>query len=82
MLKRIGMLLLGFLFVGMLVACDKDESTKKEVVKPVKTMVIKPSSGTITRHFPGKVLASKEAILSFLVSAQLIQMPVLEGQDV
>ena len=65
-----------------LFACDKDKKAKQKIVKPVKTMVISQAKDKAIRNFPGKVLPFKEATLSFLVSGQVIKLPVLEGDQV
>ncbi len=81
MLKRV--LILSLLFLLFVIAgCDDKSETPKKLVRPVKTMVIKAPKTSITRTFPGKVIASKEAILSFQVPGRLVGLLVLEGDKV
>lgn len=62
-----------------IIGCQDQPEQKKQVVKPVKTMVIKNPTAVTERNFPGKVLASQEAVLSFQVAGQIIELPILEG---
>jgi len=82
MLKR---LILLFSFIGIVIVlwgCSDNGEPAKKLVRPVKVMTIKKSETQIERIFPGKVLASKEAELSFLVPGKLIELLYLEGQSV
>ena len=70
------------LFSTGLLSCHDDKKTKKEIVKPTKTMLIQPAKDKAIRSFPGKILPFKEATLSFLVPGQVVKLPVLEGDTV
>ncbi len=64
-------------------ACGKkEEPVKKEVVRPVKTMVIKAGIGPGIHKFAGVVRGSRRSELSFKVSGPLVELPVDEGQEV
>lgn len=66
--------------VGLsLVSCGKDKKPEKVIVRPVNTIVVGEPQKYILRNFPGKVIASKKANLSFNIRGQLIKLPVLEG---
>ncbi len=63
--------------------CGKEEvKEKKEIVRPVKLMTVKDSSGVLKYGFPGTVRAVRRAVLSFKVSGPLVSLPVEEGQAV
>jgi len=64
-------------------ACGKkEEPVKEEVVRPVKTMVIKSGLGPGVHKFAGVVRGSRRSELSFKVSGPLVELPVEEGQQV
>jgi len=65
----------------LLVACGGPEE-KKEIIKPVKTITIGKMEQGISRNYPGVVLAVNEADLAFQVSGEILEFPVLQGQDV
>jgi membrane fusion protein, multidrug efflux system len=73
-------LLVLLLPIGM--GCTPKEVVRREVVRPVKTMVLSPGEGTRTRSFPGRVDASRRVELAFQVSGLLTELPVKEGQRV
>ncbi len=66
----------------VLFACQDDNEKVKEIVRPVRTMVVKAPTKYIMRKFPGKVLATTEAELSFQVPGKLIDLPIREGTPV
>lgn len=70
------------LLIVNITGCKDKEKKKPPVVKPVKTMVINVRTATTERTFPGTVIASQEAVLSFQVPGQLLQLPILEGDAV
>jgi len=64
-------------------ACSKkEEPVKAEVVRPVKTMVIKAGIGPGVQKFAGVVRGSRRSELSFKVAGPLVELPVEEGQQV
>ena len=74
-------------FIGLLlaiVACEKkeEETSTREVVRPVKMMAVTSTREAFKRSFPGKVRASKRVELAFQVSGPLIELPIEEGQNV
>ena len=71
------------LLMLVVAGCGKEEvQEKKEIVRPVKLMTVKDSSGVLTQGFPGTVRAARRAELSFKVSGPLVALPVDEGQQV
>ena len=68
--------------IYLAVGCSSQESTRPEVVRPVKTMVVAAGDRPHVRVFPGRVEASTRAELAFQVSGLLVRLPVKEGQNV
>jgi multidrug efflux system membrane fusion protein len=68
----------------ILAACGKEESSAelKDVVRPVKVVVLKGTAGAKQRQFPGKVQAGERVDLSFRVSGTLKELSIKEGQKV
>jgi RND family efflux transporter MFP subunit len=62
--------------------CSSTNSTPGEEVRPVKTMVVTDGGEPHTRSFPGRIEASKKAVLAFQVSGLIVELPVREGQKV
>lgn len=77
-----GRLLLGALFTFGLSACSEPKKPELAIVKTVKAYNVGGASNSQKRAFPGKVVASKTAELSFQVSGNLVKLPVLEGDTV
>jgi len=52
-----------------LISCEQTEQQApvKEVVRPVKTMLLKSPEAGDSRPYPGKVHASQKAVLTFKV---------------
>jgi RND family efflux transporter MFP subunit len=63
--------------------CSQDvEPLEKQLIRPVKLHVIEDPSQTLFRSFPGTVVASKAANLSFRMSGQLTEVNEIEGLEV
>ena len=66
---------------GLLVGgCGKKEPEVKEIVRPVKMMIIGAGAGSGTREYPGQVRAAEEIQLSFEVPGRIIELHAREGQ--
>lgn len=76
-----GVLIASALF-HLAAGCSPPASTRSDVVRPVKTMVVAEGEEPHVRSFPGKVEASKKVELAFLVPGLLVKFPVKEGQKV
>ncbi len=86
-LKNIQFIFYTFLFLGftlLLNACnsDKEPEVKAAVVRPVKTIIAKPSNGSIKKTYPAVVLATQQVDLSFRVSGKLQELPIRNGLKV
>lgn len=80
-LKIISKIFLMLFFVMALMSCEKKQE-QKEIIRPVKTMVVGDKVDTAIRNFPGKVKANKEAKLSFEIPGSLVELPIQEGDKV
>ncbi|MBV8678620.1 MAG: efflux RND transporter periplasmic adaptor subunit [Planctomycetaceae bacterium] len=81
--KSLGRAVLFAVSIILLAAgCSPHESTRPDVVRPVKTMVVAAGEEPHMRSFPGKVEASKKVELAFRVPGLLVKLPVREGQSI
>jgi len=62
--------------------CRGKPAPAKEVIRPVKTMVLDAAHSTVPRNYPATVNASEKAVMAFKVSGPLLEFPVTEGQQV
>ena len=62
-------------------ASEKPEE-KAEVSKAVKSVKLGDANSSSMISFPGKVIAGKEAVITFKVAGKLNEFPVKEGQEV
>jgi len=75
--------LLCVMMTMLLVSCGgKEDDTAELRIRPVKSVVVKASDSLVERQFPGKVLPTQHATLSFEVPGRLIELLVLEGDQV
>lgn len=66
-----------------LASCSAEQTEQKvEKAKAVKTITIDDGSNAIRSSLPGKVIAGKEANITFKVSGKLENLPVKEGMQV
>jgi RND family efflux transporter MFP subunit len=79
-LRLAGLLPLSITLVAF--GCSPPASTRSDVVRPVKTMVVSAGDETHSRSFPGKVEASKKVELSFQVPGLLEKFRLKEGDSV
>ena len=75
------------LFIGLLavvMACQKkeEETSAREVVRPIKMITVTSGREAFKRSFPGRVRAAKRVELSFQVSGRLVELHAEEGQEV
>jgi RND family efflux transporter MFP subunit len=63
-------------------SCNEESEKTKEIIRPVKVLLIGNSESTSLRVFPGVTLASNETTLAFQVPGQIIKFPVLEGDRI
>src|SRR5260370_25290189 len=75
-------LLVALSIICLITACSRQNQTRSEAARPVKTMVVASGNQPLVRTFPGKVEASKSVQLAFQVPGLLVKLPVKEGQKV
>jgi len=67
----------------LITACDEKQKEQTDApLRPVRTIVASASDGITGRDFPGVVSAEKKAVVSFLVSGELKELVVKEGDEV
>ncbi|MEM7211639.1 MAG: efflux RND transporter periplasmic adaptor subunit [Pseudomonadota bacterium] len=66
----------------LLAACDGAAPTHEEMVRPVRAMQIEAGDALTERRFPGRAQATQEINLAFEVPGQLIERPVVVGDEV
>lgn len=66
----------------LLIGCTEPPPQKKEVIQLVKVFHVPGAEDVAQRSFPGIVEASEKVDLSFLVSGQIVEFPVKEGEQV
>ena len=70
-------------FVGFcLIGCSEKPQEVKQVIRPVKTMVVGGASSDFQRTFTASVRASDRVELAFQVPGKLMELPVKKGQTV
>lgn len=65
-----------------LIGCRERPQEAKQVIRPVKTMVVAGASSKFGRTFTASVRASDRVELAFQVPGKLIELPVKKGQNV
>jgi RND family efflux transporter MFP subunit len=78
-MKKYALMLL-VLAVASCAAEEKQET--QEVAKAVKSIKLGDANSELKLTFPGKVIAGKEADITFKVSGKLNKLPVKEGQKI
>lgn len=68
-----------FLALG---ACKEKNDGDKEVVRPIRAMMVSATPTLPRRNFPGRAKASQEATLAFEVAGRLTTLPVKVGSVV
>ncbi|MDF1655192.1 MAG: efflux RND transporter periplasmic adaptor subunit [Coxiellaceae bacterium] len=81
-MKTVFKIILSACLISTIVACSNDDDNKPKTIRPVKSIVLGDSQSTLERHFPGKVLASKRAELSFEVPGKLVKLPIKKGEKI
>lgn len=70
---------------GLMAACSPSDEANKDqgvVSRPVKVMVVERAE-TILRHsYPARILPAQEAVLSFRISGQILDLPIRAAQQV
>jgi RND family efflux transporter MFP subunit len=80
--QRIDGIVLAVFSIIHLVGCSPQATTRSDVARPVKSMVVSAGEEPHVRTFPGRVEASKRVELAFQVPGLIVKLPVREGQTV
>ncbi len=75
-------LVAGILYGFNTLRAKKESLPEPEIIRPVRTMIIKDSSSTFNRHYFGTVQGGKRADLSFRVAGTLNNIQVEKGAHV
>jgi len=65
-----------------LIGCSEKPQEVKQVIRPVKTMIVGGASSDFQRTFTASVRASDRVELAFQVPGKLIELPIKKGQNV
>lgn len=74
--------LLGLCALFFLQACGEEVVEKREIIRPVRSLVISEVAPQSEDRFPGRVQPAEKVDLSFQVAGALIEFPVIKGQQV
>lgn len=82
-IKKIKFQIIALILILTVSACSKESATnKEEAPKLVKTMLVSANNSDLFRVYPGRVSAGQKVNLSFLLSGQLIKLPIKEGDKI
>jgi len=81
-MKNLSYLLSIAAFILFMTSCGEEEAPKKEIIRPVKAMMVGGIADLAGRGYPATTKASQESELSFRVSGQLTKVNVVEGAKV
>ena len=74
--------LAGVMILCSLCSCGKKEEVKAKPVRPVKWIVLGKAKADFFINLPGEVQATRRSHLAFQVSGQIIELPIIIGQQV
>ncbi len=85
--KRLGVIIGAILIIGSIYAVffidwGKDKAPEPQPVRPLKMIRIGETSLPAVREYPGKVTAKDTVVMAFQVEGQIIEFPVLKGEEV
>ena len=81
-MKKLILAICGMLLVMLSASCEKKDTEKVEVIRPVRTMRIDSPSAIRNRTFSGTLKSSVEPKLSFRVEGTIDTLPVKIGMKV
>ncbi|WP_281543875.1 efflux RND transporter periplasmic adaptor subunit [Grimontia sp. SpTr1] len=65
-----------------LTGCSEEPPIPEPEARPAKLMTVAIGDSDVVREFPGTVEADDEAVLAFRVAGEIVDIPVVAGQDV
>lgn len=81
-MKNLTYLLSVVVFLMFFTGCGSEEAPKKEIIRPVKSMLVGSAADLAGQGFPATTKASQESEISFRVGGPLIKTNVVEGAKV
>jgi RND family efflux transporter MFP subunit len=81
-MKKLTFLLTVAGILALITGCGSDEAPKKEIIRPVKAMLVGSAADLAGRGYPAVTKASQESEISFRVGGPLIKVNVVEGAKV
>lgn len=76
------MMLVAAMSLGIAGCGSEPPPEKREIVRPVKVLMLEASGVVARRSFPGTVRASERAELSFDQPGRLVELPIKQGDQV
>ncbi|MHC4693567.1 MAG: efflux RND transporter periplasmic adaptor subunit [Planctomycetota bacterium] len=85
--KRLGIiigapLIIGSIYAVFFIDWGKDKAPEPQPVRPLKMIRIGETSLPAVREYPGKVTAKDTVVLAFQVEGQVIEFPILKGEEI
>jgi RND family efflux transporter MFP subunit len=81
-MKKLTNALAVIVFLATLFGCSSEEKTRKEIIRPVKTMVVGSAVDLAGKYYPAVTKATQESEISFRVGGPLVKVNVVEGASV
>ncbi|MHC4559853.1 MAG: efflux RND transporter periplasmic adaptor subunit [Planctomycetota bacterium] len=75
-------LIIGSIYAVFFVDWGKDKALEPQLVRPLKMVRVGETSLPAVREYPGKVTAKDTVVLAFQVEGQVVELPVLKGEEV
>ena len=82
MLRKIIFAFVVGLLVASLCSCGKKEEVKAKPVRAIKWIVLGKDNNRLFLNLPGEVRAVQRASLAFQVPGQIVELPIITGQQV
>ncbi len=81
-MKKLAYLLYSAFLVVFITGCGSEEAPKKEMIRPVKAMIVGSISDLAGQGYPAVTKPLQESEISFRVGGPLLKMNVVEGTHV
>ncbi|NOX86777.1 MAG: efflux RND transporter periplasmic adaptor subunit [Chlorobi bacterium] len=81
-MKKLAYLVYISAFLAFITGCGSEEAPQKEIIRPVKTMIVGSIVDLAGQGYPATTKASQESEISFRVGGPIIRMNVIEGAKV
>ena len=81
-MNKLSILVIAILSTWMFTSCGSEETVKKDLIRPVKSMVIGDVIDPTGKGYPGVTKESQESEISFRVGGPIVKYNVVEGSQV